>query len=304
MGTGELRSRGTAGRPAGARQGGGGGGGAELTGPRHCSQKKEEGAEAEAPKPLFGGAAAGGFAGFAAAAGSGGGFGTGGGFGGGGGFGAPAGSAAAPAAGGESSGGGGAADAEAECKAEFKPLVELDKVEADTGEEEEAILMDWKAKLFRFDSDAGEWKERGLGQCRILQHKGNKKTRMLMRRDKTLKICANHVIMPGTQITNHDGNEKALVWSTPDFAEEELVNEVFCIKFGNKERADDFKQKMEEAMERNEKLLAEDEAAEAAEGDAPTEKDEGEKEVDALADALGGAKVEEGEGGGAEPSSD
>ena len=207
---------------------------------------------------------------------------------------------------GEGSGDGGAADAEAECKAEFKPLVELEEVDSNTGEEEEEILMDWKAKLFRFDSDAGEWKERGLGQCRILQHKANKKTRVLMRRDKTLKICANHVIMPGTQMSNHDGNEKTLVWSTPDFSDEELVNEVFCIKFGNKERADDFKQKFEEAMERNEKLLAEDEAAEGGASETAAEEKEKEKkqEVSDLADALGGAKVEDGGDEGAAPSSE
>ena len=28
-----------------------------------------------------------------------------------------------------------------------------------------------KCKLYRFDNDNGEWKERGVGQGRILQHK-------------------------------------------------------------------------------------------------------------------------------------
>ncbi len=50
-----------------------------------------------------------------------------------------------------------------------------------------------KAKLYRFDSDSGEWKERGVGQVKLLQHKENKKVRLLMRQDKTLKIRANHI---------------------------------------------------------------------------------------------------------------
>jgi Ran-binding protein 1 len=38
-----------------------------------------------------------------------------------------------------------------------------------------------------------EWKERGIGQAKLLQHKENKKIRMLMRQEKTLKIRANHL---------------------------------------------------------------------------------------------------------------
>ena len=49
-----------------------------------------------------------------------------------------------------------------------------------------------KSKLYRFDSDSGEWKERGAGQTRLLQSNENSKIRLLMRQEKTLKIRANH----------------------------------------------------------------------------------------------------------------
>jgi len=49
-----------------------------------------------------------------------------------------------------------------------------------------------RAKLFRFDSASSEWKERGTGDVRLLSHKESKKVRLVMRRDKTLKVCANH----------------------------------------------------------------------------------------------------------------
>ncbi len=51
-----------------------------------------------------------------------------------------------------------------------------------------------RAKLFRFDgaADPPEWKERGTGEVKFLQHKKTKNMRLLMRRDKTHKVCANH----------------------------------------------------------------------------------------------------------------
>lgn len=49
-----------------------------------------------------------------------------------------------------------------------------------------------RAKLFKFDRESKEWKERGTGDVRLLKHKDNHKTRLVMRRDKTLKVCANH----------------------------------------------------------------------------------------------------------------
>lgn len=54
-----------------------------------------------------------------------------------------------------------------------------------------------RAKLFRFasENDLPEWKERGTGDVKLLKHKEKGTIRLLMRRDKTLKICANHYSM-------------------------------------------------------------------------------------------------------------
>lgn len=38
--------------------------------------------------------------------------------------------------------------------------------------------------------------------------------------------------MPGTKITSHAGNEKAWVWTSVDFADEEQKIEMFAIRFG------------------------------------------------------------------------
>ena len=53
-------------------------------------------------------------------------------------------------------------------------------------------LLHSRAKLFRYDTEGREWKERGTGDVRLLKHKATNKVRLVMRRDKTLKVCANH----------------------------------------------------------------------------------------------------------------
>lgn len=76
---------------------------------------------------------------------------------------------------------------------DFQPVVHLtEKVDTKTNEELEEQTFKMRAKLFKFDRESREWKERGTGDVRLLKHKENGKTRLVMRRDKTLKVCANH----------------------------------------------------------------------------------------------------------------
>lgn len=58
----------------------------------------------------------------------------------------------------------------------FKPVIPLpDKVDVKTGEEQEEVLYCHRAKLFRFTQ--GEWKERGIGDVKILLKPDTKKLR-------------------------------------------------------------------------------------------------------------------------------
>ena len=78
----------------------------------------------------------------------------------------------------------------------FEPVIRLtEKVETKTNEESEEQTFKMRAKLFKFVRESNEWKERGTGDVRLLKHKENGKTRLVMRRDKTLKVCANHYSM-------------------------------------------------------------------------------------------------------------
>ncbi|XP_065560195.1 E3 SUMO-protein ligase RanBP2-like [Artemia franciscana] len=84
----------------------------------------------------------------------------------------------------------------------FEPTLPLpDKIEVRTGEEEEVSYFVLKAKLFRRAKvkndkgvEVGEWKERGLGEMKVLRPRLTGKCRLLMRREQVHTVCLNHGI--------------------------------------------------------------------------------------------------------------
>ncbi|XP_073711008.1 E3 SUMO-protein ligase RanBP2 isoform X2 [Misgurnus anguillicaudatus] len=131
----------------------------------------------------------------------------------------------------------------------FEPIVPLpDKVAVKTGEEEEEEMFCNRAKLFRFDSDTKEWKERGLGCIKILKHKTSGKVRLLMRREQVLKICANHYITTDMVLKPNAGSDKSWVWYAIDYADESPKTEQLAIRFKTADEATMFKLKFEEAQ--------------------------------------------------------
>lgn len=135
----------------------------------------------------------------------------------------------------------------------FEPIVHLEKVDVKTMEENEDVLFKVRAKLFRYDPENKEWKERGTGDCKFLQSKDTKKVRILMRRDKTLKVCANHIIAPEYVLKPNVGSDRSWVYAcTADVAESDKPEAfTFAIRFGSKENADKFKEEFEKAQQIN-----------------------------------------------------
>ncbi|PWN42708.1 putative YRB1-ran-specific GTPase-activating protein [Ceraceosorus guamensis] len=135
----------------------------------------------------------------------------------------------------------------------FEPVHKLDtQVEVKTHEEDEEVTFKLRAKLFRFDKDAAEWKERGTGDVRFLAHKTTGKVRLVMRRDKTLKVCANHYITSDMKLAPNLGSDRAWVYNVAaDIAEGEVTSELLAIRFANSENANNFKKSFEEAQEKN-----------------------------------------------------
>jgi Ran-binding protein 1 len=150
------------------------------------------------------------------------------------------------------------------------------------------ILCSFRSKLFLYgetllDKGTGNktWKERGIGEARILRHRQHQRLRFLMRQEKTMKVIANHALDPRIQLEPNAGSDRSWVWSCYDFAEGELEEKVFALRFANSEVAAEFKAKYAEHQKEMEKLLAgedkPDEGGEAAE----------------VAEALGGLKTSE-----------
>uniref|UniRef100_A0A287BST4 RAN binding protein 2 n=2 Tax=Sus scrofa TaxID=9823 RepID=A0A287BST4_PIG len=136
----------------------------------------------------------------------------------------------------------------------FEPVVPLpDLVEVSSGEENEQVVFSHRAKLYRYDKDAGQWKERGIGDIKILQNYDNKQVRIVMRRDQVLKLCANHRITPDMTLQSMKGTERVWVWTACDFADGERKVEHLAVRFKLQDVADSFKKIFDEAKIAQEK---------------------------------------------------
>ncbi|MCJ1326499.1 hypothetical protein MMC10_003163 [Thelotrema lepadinum] len=161
-------------------------------------------------------------------------------------------------------------DPEREADVHFEPVVHLTKeVEVKTNEEQEEQVFKMRAKLFRFDRESREWKERGTGDVRLLKHRENKKTRLVMRRDKTLKVCANHYVVPDMKLSPNVGSDRSWVWNAAaDVSEGEPEACTLAIRFANSDNANAFKEAFIKAQQENEALFKAD-AGEGGEVEVP-----------------------------------
>jgi len=180
----------------------------------------------------------------------------------------------------------------------YPPIISLPEVQLPTGEDGEEEVFKIRSKIYRWDAETEppEWKERGTGDVRILKHSETDHYRVIMRRDKTLKVCANHFIRPWMMLQPMKSNDKAWMYQVhADFADaissdEKPKAEVFAIRFGNPENATKFKTAFDKAVMEvieNEALIireaaeADDKEEGSASGD--NNKDGEKKEVEKLA---------------------
>ncbi|KAK4359568.1 hypothetical protein RND71_021797 [Anisodus tanguticus] len=70
--------------------------------------------------------------------------------------------------------------------AQVSPIVRLEKIVVTTAEEDEDAILDLKAKLYQFDKDGNQWKERGVGTIKLLKHKETRTVPLVMRQSRTL----------------------------------------------------------------------------------------------------------------------
>lgn len=125
------------------------------------------------------------------------------------------------------------------------------------------VLFKKRSKLFIYgetllDKGTGnkQWRERGVGEMKILKHKEHKKSRLLMRQEKTMKVICNHVIDPRIQLNPNMSSDRSWVWSAFDFSDGELVETIFAIRFSDSDVANEYKKIFEECQEEMKELTA------------------------------------------------
>ncbi|KAK8484127.1 hypothetical protein V6N11_025833 [Hibiscus sabdariffa] len=79
-----------------------------------------------------------------------------------------------------------------------------------------------KSKLHHFDKEGNQWKERSVGTMKLLKHKEMGKILIVMRQSKTLKICANHIVLTTMTVQEHAENDKSCFLQARGFAYGEL----------------------------------------------------------------------------------
>ncbi|KAJ8030386.1 E3 SUMO-protein ligase RanBP2 [Holothuria leucospilota] len=129
----------------------------------------------------------------------------------------------------------------------YDPIISLpENVDLTTGDEGQEVVFKERAKLYRYDSDTQAWKERGVGDMKILVNPETGKARILMRREQVLKVCANHWLKADMQLLPMSSSDRAFVWNAIDFAEGEECHQQFALKFKTPELAAEFKKTFDE----------------------------------------------------------
>lgn len=140
---------------------------------------------------------------------------------------------------------------------EFKPLVTLpDLVEVKTGEEHLDVLFENRCKLFRYDAETKEWKERGVGNIKVLR---GEDVRIVMRREQVHKVCCNHTVLKTMTFSLKEDVGKAILWTAQDFSDNVLKIETFTARFKTEEQASQLLQILQAAqtsMDENNKVVS------------------------------------------------
>ncbi|CAG2242087.1 NUP358 [Mytilus edulis] len=126
---------------------------------------------------------------------------------------------------------------------QYEPIIDLpDLVDTKTGEEDFEEMFRQRAKLFRFDKEANQWKEKGLGEMKILRHLVNSRYRLILRREQVLKLACNQWLTAEISFKPLPTSETSWCWVGQDFSDNEPVIEQLAIKFKTIELAQQFKQ--------------------------------------------------------------
>ncbi|KRZ05438.1 E3 SUMO-protein ligase RanBP2 [Trichinella zimbabwensis] len=134
----------------------------------------------------------------------------------------------------------------------FEPVISLPGlVDLKTGEEDEEVLFQDRVKLYRFDIDSKEYKERGVGKLKILRSVETGKLRLVMRREHVHKLAANHYIEADFELKPK--GLRSYCWQCLDFSDGEMKPTTLAALFRSSDAANEFKLTIEKQLGGNKK---------------------------------------------------
>ena len=138
----------------------------------------------------------------------------------------------------------------------YNKLVDLPEIPVVTGEEEDELISKFRSKIYRWRK---EWKERGVGELKLLKNKTSGLIRILLRVPTTHKLAMNHLVHRKQifcELQQLKTSNNAWTWAAYDISDESPQTEKFCAKFTSKEDFDKFKVEFDNAAAENAKILA------------------------------------------------
>lgn len=133
----------------------------------------------------------------------------------------------------------------------FEPIVPLpDMVDVKTGEEDENKLFNSRAKLYRYEKSTKEWKERGVGDLKILHNPKLGTYRLLLRREQVHKLVLNQLINTDLDMNFKDNSDKTFCWVGHNYVDDETNLESLSVRFKNAEIALLFYDTVRDCLER------------------------------------------------------
>lgn len=94
-----------------------------------------------------------------------------------------------------------------------------------------------------------EWKERGVGEMKLLHHIAQGTYRLLLRREQVHKVVCNLLLTADQEFNTLSSSDRAWCWAGMNYAEEEPALEELAVKFKNPEIAAQFKNAIDKAQQ-------------------------------------------------------
>ncbi|KAF2491694.1 PH domain-like protein [Lophium mytilinum] len=117
-------------------------------------------------------------------------------------------------------------------------------------------LCKFSAKLFIFRRTDHTWGFHGAGEVVLVKYKSNGVTRLMMRKDKSLKLIMDHRVDPSTKISLNTTSDRSWVFNAKDDVAEGTPRDLtLALRFENSEKAELFKKAFVKAQESNAEVL-------------------------------------------------